>query len=519
MSLCRLFIVFIFVFEKYPHATTQVINSSISSDKSRNGTSIDCECCNIKSTCHNKSVVCYLGNWSFFRPGKSKFESNMIDSFLCTHYIYAYACMDEKTNQLVSVDDWYDLGYKNNFFNDFTEKKKVNPNIKLLISTGSYVKPIKYSIMANDQVKREIFINSTIDFLKNSNLDGIDLNWVGILTGEEGSDGWTRPLEEEKENFVKFCREMKEKFNKINRSYILTITIPAKQSNIDAGYNITELEKYVDMFNVLTYDYFEFSNNVAEHHSLLYPISSEKETEKRNANYTITYLISKGASKNKLNLGIPTYGRSFKLEKQSETGFGAPASVNESFSQPYTQIGGFAGYNEICEILKEECWTINSTNLWTYIYKGNKWIGFDDIDNVAEKAKYVDENNLGGVMIWSIDTDDFHGNCHGISFPLVKTINLVLSHKNQQIKPKYNECRDGSIFWTIIGSIIIFTLAFCVVLMMIYKRTKNNVNLTENNIAKNTDSESTRCELSKNLNQLSSSSKCKQINFKNICLI
>lgn len=41
--------------------------------------------------------------------------------------------------------------------------------------------------------------------------------------------------------------------------------------------------------------------------------------------------------------------------------------------------------------------------------------------------------NLGGVMIWSIDTDDFNGNCES-DYILIKAINRVLIKKNEAEK-------------------------------------------------------------------------------------
>lgn len=47
--------------------------------------------------------------------------------------------------------------------------------------------------------------------------------------------------------------------------------------------------------------------------------------------------------------------------------------------------------------------------------------------------------NLAGVMVWSIDTDDFSGKCASLQdsldptsgrYPLLRSINVVLSEKN-----------------------------------------------------------------------------------------
>lgn len=45
--------------------------------------------------------------------------------------------------------------------------------------------------------------------------------------------------------------------------------------------------------------------------------------------------------------------------------------------------------------------------------------------SLNEKMDYVNSLNLGGAMLWSIETDDFHGNC-GEKYPLLKTLNVKL---------------------------------------------------------------------------------------------
>ena len=52
-------------------------------------------------------------------------------------------------------------------------------------------------------------------------------------------------------------------------------------------------------------------------------------------------------------------------------------------------------------------------------------MNFDIIRSIAEKSEYVKKMNLGGAMIWSVETDDFKGKC-GEKYPLLKTINSVL---------------------------------------------------------------------------------------------
>ena len=47
--------------------------------------------------------VCYVTNWSRYRPGEAKFEIEFIDPFMCSHIIYAYAIVDERKGEIIPV--------------------------------------------------------------------------------------------------------------------------------------------------------------------------------------------------------------------------------------------------------------------------------------------------------------------------------------------------------------------------------------------------------------------------------
>ena len=67
-----------------------------------------------------------------------------------------------------------------------------------------------------------------------------------------------------------------------------------------------------------------------------------------------------GASKEKLILGIPTYGRSFTLSSSSKTPPNAYFS-GAGNAGPILNQAGFLGYQEICLYLKNDGWTEAST--------------------------------------------------------------------------------------------------------------------------------------------------------------
>lgn len=41
----------------------------------------------------------------------------------------------------------------------------------------------------------------------------------------------------------------------------------------------------------------------------------------------------------------------------------------------------------------------NKNAMGPVAYRGNQWVGYDDVDIVKKKAEYVAENGLGGLLI------------------------------------------------------------------------------------------------------------------------
>ena len=115
-----------------------------------------------------------------------------------------------------------------------------------------------------------------------------------------------------------------------------------------------------------------------------------------------------GASKNKVVLGIPTYGRSFTLTSSTNVHPPNAYFTNGGSPGPILNQVGFLGYQEICLFMNNEGWSKIDDINGPYAYKGNQWVGFDNIESAQRKAQYVMDENLGGAMFWDTSTDDFN---------------------------------------------------------------------------------------------------------------
>lgn len=61
-----------------------------------------------------------------------------------------------------------------------------------------------------------------------------------------------------------------------------------------------------------------------------------------------------------------------------------------------------------------------------YAYSGNQWIGYEDVESISLKSHFVNDLELGGAMVWSLETDDFRGLCGRGKYPLISSIRQAL---------------------------------------------------------------------------------------------
>jgi len=379
---------------------------------------------------HDKKVVCYWGTWANYRPKDGKFTPEDIDPSLCTNLIYSFAGLDAETDSIKPLDAWMDLeeGYGLQGYRKATDLKYAYPHLKVTIAIGGWNEGSKkYSEMVADPERRKTFVKSVLGFCREHNFDGLDLDWE--YPGKRGGSA------EDKSNFIKLIRELKEAFRP--NGLLLTAAIGAAAPTIDVAYDIPQMYKYLDYVHIMCYDYHGKWDRKTGHNAPLYARPNERGQDLfLNVAYTLEYLMKKGAVAEKTVLGVPLYGRAFSLMNPHDYKMGARAKTT-SFQGPYTREDGFLGYNEICEELMDtddtESWTVawDEHHEAPYMHKGVKWVSYDNEESIKTKADFAYKHNLAGVMVWSIDTDDFRGKCGGQTFPLLRTINHALYEQEQ----------------------------------------------------------------------------------------
>ncbi|KAK8746404.1 hypothetical protein OTU49_017005 [Cherax quadricarinatus] len=368
-------------------------------------------------------MMCYMASWAVYRDEDGKFDVEDIDPSICTHLIFAFAGIST-TGEIQVLDPFHELCTDGGecAYDRFTSLKLQNDELLTLLSVGGWSEgSVKYSTMAADPAMRQTFITTTIALLKEHNFDGLDIDWE-YPTMRGG-------LPEDKENFVTLLSEVHEALQA--EGMILTAALSSPKDTIDQAYDVPGIAEHLDIANIMTYDFHGTWENFVHHASGLYPYSEDVDDARfLNTDFAINYWAEKGMPRDKMALGVPLYGTCWTLDDPTQTDYYSPAS-NPGEPGPWTQASGMLAYYEICygQQTEPDAWVIQTAENLTepYTYRDDLWCSYENHTSAAIKANYARVHGLAGLMVWSIDMDDFHGYCHDETFDLIRIMKLVFN--------------------------------------------------------------------------------------------
>lgn len=284
--------------------------------------------------------------------------------------------------------------------------------VKLMASIGGWSMCRHFPEVAADPAKRARFMKS-VKQLMDMGFDGIDIDWEypGPFSGMNftGSNA-------DYANFLTLMREIRAT---IGKDKLLTAAFSVDVEKLK-GFDWVELNKVMDMYNFMTYDFNGGWSDKAGLNSNVHKYQNQ-DIERFNWDTLRDYIISEGIPLNKVNMGIPFYGRGVICE--GEAGLNKPTVKRDEFIQPDGNIITCADYTnwpkEVYDgtpnyfFTKEKA--LASGSGWTYhwdteaqapyLTKGSYFLSFEDPRSVEVKSQYIVDNGFGGTIVWTVYGD------------------------------------------------------------------------------------------------------------------
>ena len=289
------------------------------------------------------------------------------------------------------------------------ELKQRYPQLKVLISFGGWGGSKYFSEAAATKQSRKRFVKSALDiFFRNypGAFDGIDLDWEYPVRGGM-ADNITRP--QDRKNLTELVREIRHGLNHVapkNEHYLITIAVPAGGNHL-AKYEMPKLAKLLDFVSLMTYDFHGSNSRIAHFNS---PLSSAADdpTPQYNIKASVSAYLAGGLPHDRLVVGVPFYGYGMSPVPDSMHGRFQPVGPRDTTVARPKWTGAVRFY-DIKNVLAdgfERYWDADASVPYLYNALTHTFVSYDDVESISAKARFVHDNNLGGIMIWELSGDD-----------------------------------------------------------------------------------------------------------------
>jgi len=267
---------------------------------------------------------------------------------------------------------------------------------------------------AVNDANRIAFAEKVVDFAVENKLDGLDFDWEYPGAEDLVPEGMAVPddIEEQGMNYYKFLAAVR---RRLPTDISLSIAAPAGYWYLK-NFPINEISHVVDYIVYMTYDFHGQWDAGSEWASSGCPSGN---CLRSHVNFTETYnslaMITKaGVPSHKVIMGVSSYGRSFKMAQpgcDTETCFFL-GDRNNSPAKPgrCTATAGYIANAEINEILPAatRTWYDPKTMTDYLVYDETEWVAYMTEDTKARRGFHAINWNLGGVVDWAVDLQDFH---------------------------------------------------------------------------------------------------------------
>jgi chitinase len=176
--------------------------------------------------------------------------------------------------------------------------------------------------------------------------------------------------------------------------HLYTSVAVGAEAGFIAHTEMAKVAREVDSINLMTYDYYEHSDDkISGHHSPLFV--NPADPKKVSSDTSVELYRKAGVPSRKLILGVPFYGHAWTSDGlyKAAVGVNIPADYHDITNK----LNAANGYQRYWDALASVPYLYNSKN--------RVFVSYEDPESLALKCKYVRKHKLGGIMFWEYTGD------------------------------------------------------------------------------------------------------------------
>jgi chitinase len=277
--------------------------------------------------------------------------------------------------------------------------KARDPKLEVDISVGGWSAG-GFSEAASTSSGRRAFAESAAQILVAHDADGLDIDWE--YPGHDESGIASSP--DDRRNFTLLLKAVRASLDAagVARHRHYTLSIAVADGPFVSGVDLGAANRYVDWFNMMTYDFCNSMTPDTCHHTGLHP-SKLAPADARTTDRAARQFLAAGVPANKLVIGAAFYARVF----------GGVDPAHDGLYQPYRKFVGEIPWPRLkADFIGKQGfvrhWDAQAEAAWLWNASTHTFITYDDPESIAAKAAYVKTHHLGGIMYWeqSLDPTD-----------------------------------------------------------------------------------------------------------------
>jgi chitinase len=343
---------------------------------------------------------------AYYAPPRGEFHPENLPLDKLTHIIYSFTEVID--NEMKFKRDSSSIRLKM-----LVKQKRQHPHLKVMIACGGWGGSGGFSEMARSAENRKKFVKSAIRFIREFNLDGLDIDWE--YPGLEGKGNPYIP--DDRENLTLLMQELRVAMDAIGKDQVLTFAAAGWENFFD-HIELNKVMKYVTYMNIMSYDLAGGDDTYTSHHTNLgwvkmqdiegtpaaIKIREEGDSTKPfSAEKIISFCMGEGVIPSQIVVGAAFYGKGWT---------GVPSQNNGLYQLTRGAWRGPGRYSSLRENYEEKngyfrFWDTVAKAPFLFNSRDSIFITYEDTVSVRLKTEYAAKTGLAGIMFWQLggDTD------------------------------------------------------------------------------------------------------------------